>query len=284
VLAAFVTAAFYVTWGLNYARAPLPDRLGWQAIERPADESARRLQTEEILTLTRQLVEATNDAYREFAGGDDLGRPSSVPAGVATLDPALDAGYARVHSRLALEPAIAWPRGRAKPAVASLVMSHLRLRGFYFPWTGEAIYNRLQPEASLPQVLAHEKAHQRGIALEDEASFVGYLACASSADPYVRYSGYLFAQGQLIGELSRRAGPEAAAALRRQRLAGVQRDLAAVSAYWRRYGGRASRVSARVNDGYIRAQGDRRGIASYGATRSLIVLFARHNGGSAIVP
>jgi hypothetical protein len=280
VLAAVVASAFYLVWGLNYARAPLADRLGWPPIERPADEAAYRRHVEEIATLTKQLVDATNAAYREAMGGDDLGRQSELPGGRAVLDAALDAALPRVQQRLALEPAVAAARGRAKPVAASLLMNHLSLGGFYFPWTGEANYNRLQPAPTVPQAVAHEKAHQRGIALEDEANFIGYLACVMSDDPYARYSGYFFAQQQLLHELAAR-DLDRARALIGQRAAGVQRDADFIRAFWRQYEGTASRVSLAVNDRYLKSQGVRRGIASYAASRSLIVLFARHNHGDA---
>jgi hypothetical protein len=276
-----VTTAFYVAWGLNYARTPLPTRLGWPTLAPVHDESAHEAETAEIVALTRQLVDATNTAYRAYARTDDLGRPSAIPGGAASLDAALDPAFERLQSRLALEPAFAQPRGRAKPITASVVMSHLRLGGFYFPWTGEANYNRLQPDATLPHVIAHEKAHQRGIAPEDEANFIGYLACATSDDPYVQYAGFLFAQSQMLNELASRVSPERREIVRR-RVPGVQRDVEAIRAFWAQYEGQAARVSAAVNDRYLRSQGESRGIAAYAASQSLIVQFARQNGGGAV--
>jgi hypothetical protein len=56
-----------------------------------------------------------------------------------------------------------------------------------------------------------------------------------------------------------------------------------IRAYWQPFEGRAAEMSAAVNDRYLRAQGEHLGVASYQASRSLIVLFARHNSGSAVV-
>ena len=280
MLVVVALTAFYVVWGLNYARAPLPARLGWTPIERPLDETAHRRETDDLAAFAKQLVEATNGAYRQFARTDDLERPSFVPGGPSTMDGSLETSFARLQARLPFEPAFAAPRGRAKPVVASLLMNHLRLGGFYFPWTGEANYNHLQPEVSLPHVLAHEKAHQRGIAPEDEANFVGYLACALSDDAYVQYSGFLFAQRQLLGELVARDEPRAIA-LVRLRVKGVQRDVDFIRAFWQRYEGRAAQVSSAVNDRYLRAQGERLGVRSYEASGNLILLFARQNAGDA---
>jgi uncharacterized protein DUF3810 len=276
---ALVLSFFYLVWGVNYARRPLPQRLGWTPIDAPAD-SAQSLEQLEILNLTHQLVDATNASYREFAGSDDLGRPSTRPAAGPSLDAVLDAGFARVQKRLGLEPQFAAARGPAKPILASRILSHFRIAGFYFPWTGEADYNRLAPAASAPESVAHEKAHQRGIAPEDEAGFIGYLACAMSDDAFTRYAGYLYAQRELLNEL--RTVPEVRALIG-LRVRGVRRDVDAMRAYWQQYQGRAATVSFRVNDSYLKSQGVKQGIWSYAASRNLIVLFARKNGGSAVV-
>jgi len=274
--AVLTVSLFYLCWGLNYARAPLAARLGWTPVQ-PADAAAAARATDEIARFAGELVDAANAAYRDVAHSDDLGRPSARAAGVEGLDTVFDASYARVQRTLGLETALAAPRGPAKPLLASGLVSHLQISGVYFPWTGEANYNRLVPAVTLPHTIAHEKAHQRGIAREDEANFLGYLACVMSDDAYVRYSGYLFGQRQLIGELASRDRP-AARALVARRLPGVQRDVDDLVAFWQRYEGEPARMSAAMNDRYLRAQGVRSGIASYAASRNLIVLYGEHFG------
>lgn len=280
--AALVLTFFYVSWGLNYSREPLPVRLGWKPIETPADEAEHATQTEEIAMLAEQLVIATNANYREFAGDDDFGRTSFPRAGSHSLDASLDAAYERVQKKLSLEAEFAVARAPAKPVASSMLMNYMGLGGFYFPWTGEANYNRLLPAPMLPHTVAHEKAHQRGITSEDEANFIGFIVCISSDDAYVRYSGYLFAQRQLLGELySRDRG--AAKKLVAMRVPGVQRDIDAIRTFWQQYEGAAEQVSRAVNDTYLKSQGVKGGVASYAASQSLIILWARSNGGSAVV-
>lgn len=280
--AAVVATLFYFTWGMNYARAPLPKRLGWKVVETPADDKEHRIHTDEIAHLAEELVNAANENYRAFCGSDDFGRPSFAPAASPDLDATLDAAYARVQQRLALEPEFAVARAKAKPVAASEIMGWLHIAGFYFPWTGEANFNRHCPAPSLPHVIAHEKAHQRLITSEDECNFLGYLACIFSDDPFVRYSGYLFAQRQMLGELYLRDGNRALELVRR-RLPGVQRDVDAIRAYWDKHSGVFEEVSREVNDTYLKSQGVKGGVASYAASKSLIILFARNNGGSAVV-
>ena len=160
-------------------------------------------------------------------------------------------------------------------------MSEIGLAGFYSPWTGEANFNPDLPPCQLPHIVAHEKAHQRGVANEAEANFLGYLACVYSDDPYVRYSGLLFAQRQLIIELLLRDRPRGEALLK-QRLPGVQRDVNEMKAFWNRYEGRAHSVSLAVNNAYLRANGVEGGLMSYALSARLLVMYARHNAGSCL--
>ncbi len=280
--AAIVLTLFYFSWGMNYAREPLPKRLGWKPIETPSDDAENEKQTREIARLAEELVHAANENYTQFAGSEDFGRPSFPPANAGTLEDTLNVAYERVQKKLSLEAEFAVARAPAKPVAVSELMNWLNLGGFYFPWTGEANYNRLLPAPMLPHTIAHEKAHQRGITSEDECNFLGFLVCISSDDPYTRYSGYLFAQRQLLGELYQHDASRARE-LVKLRHAGVQRDVDAIRAFWQQYEGAAEQVSQAVNDTYLKSQGVKEGVASYAASKSLIILWARSNGGSAIV-
>ena len=275
VTAGVGVAIFYAAWGLNYARLDLEVRLGWEGLAAPVAQAEA---TEELAKFAGDLVEATNAAYREATATPDLGVPSGADLDLAALDRALDSGYVRAAALLGAEPGFSAPRGPAKPVLASDLMSRLGVSGVYFPWTGEANYNRLVPRAQLPLVIAHEKAHQRGIASEDEANFVGYVASALADDPYARYSGLLFAQRQLLFELQER-DPERAEALLDRRLPGVQRDVDAAREFWARYEGPLREVQTRSNDTYLKLNGVEEGVASYDRSAELILLFARANGG-----
>jgi hypothetical protein len=80
---------------------------------------------------------------------------------------------------------------KPKSLLFSKWMSRLSFTGFYFPFTGEANINTDAPGAFLPSTIAHEQAHQRGVAFEQEANFLAVLACVSSENPVYVYSGYL---------------------------------------------------------------------------------------------
>ena len=88
---------------------------------------------------------------------------------------------------------------RPKPVRASHFMSQQHLLGIYFPFTMEANYNTVMYPLNLPATICHEYSHLKGIILEDEANYFGFVACIESEDPYLQYSGYL----SVLGYLSR---------------------------------------------------------------------------------
>ncbi len=79
----------------------------------------------------------------------------------------------------------------AKPVLVSEILSYMHITGVYSFFTGEANINVNFPDYTTPYTAAHEMAHQRGIAREDEANMVAFLVCIGSNDSYIRYSAYL---------------------------------------------------------------------------------------------
>lgn len=274
---ALALVSFYALWGLNYARAPAIDRLGWTPV-RLDDPNA----LDELERLSRELVALVNDQYVTLHGSDDRGQVTA-PAADVDLDRLFDASYARVTAALHLHPSFAAPRGPAKRLVSSPVFSWLGISGIYFPFTGEANVNTLPVPWQIPHTMAHEKAHQRGIASEDEANFFGFLACIHSEDPFVVYSGLLFAQRRLVSTVQR-ADKDRAKALLAERLPGVQRDVDAANAFWAAWDGWGHLLGQTVNDAYLRSNRVEGGIKSYGLSARLLVAYARQRGGTFAKP
>lgn len=266
---AAAVALFHVLWGFGYACSPLEARLGWGVRGGPDD--AR------LADLAARMVAEANDAYVALHGSTDAGAPTAMPD-PAALDAAVERGWLRVGAALGLPGPAVRPHGRTKRLVLSPVLRHAGLSGFFSPFTGEANLNRSVPAVSYPQVIAHEKAHQRGVNREDEANFLGWLAAASSDDPLARYAAAVFAQRQLLRPLL--AVDEARArALVAERLPGVQRDVDDLRDYWSVSTGRTGRIANRVNDAYLRGNRVADGVASYGRAAELLLAWAARRGG-----
>jgi len=270
---------FYLAWGFNYARADLVQRMGWQSF---AQKALAKPDAERLTRLCEELVEAGNREYQRTFGCEDLGRPSAPPMPVRKLDHILNDAYMLVAERLDLDPAFALPRCKAKPMFFSGIISRLLILGFYSPWTGEANYNTQVPACRLPEVIAHEKAHQGCVTSEDEANFFGFLVCISSGEPYVRYSGYLMAQRLLLPELADMNLMRAKDIIAK-RFKGVQRDADAVRAFITAHTGIVSMAGRAVNNAYLTANRVKGGVKSYQMSAQLILVFAEFNGGSCVV-
>jgi hypothetical protein len=90
---------------------------------------------------------------------------------------------------------------RPKAMYFSDFMCQQHMQGYYFPFSMEANYNDVMYVLNKPFTMCHELAHLKGYIYEDEANFIGYLACIGSDDIYFQYSGYLSAFSYLENDL-----------------------------------------------------------------------------------
>ena len=159
---------------------------------------------------------------------------------------------------------------RVKPVYYSTVMSDLGISGIYSFFTGEANVNVEYPDYCIPFTAAHEMAHQRGIARENEANFVAFLVCISSEDDYIRYSGYLNLYEYLASALYRT--DEELYRNARASLSDVAKsDMRASSAVYNLHKDSVlGKINERLNDAYLKANGTE-GVVSYGYVVRLAV-------------
>jgi hypothetical protein len=262
-LAAALYLLFLVVWGLNYERRPLLETAALEA-GRPTDADLERLAAD--------LVHAA-DVLRTGLREDDRG--------VFRLERGLQATLVRVPAGFAeagrVFPWLRGPRPAPKVAAASSLLSRLGISGIYLPFTAEPLVDGEIPDCDVPFAACHETAHAAGFAREEDASYAGSLACRLNPDADFRYSAFLIASAYAVGALSR-GDPGAAWRLHDSRGEGTRRDLAALAEWSARHEGRVSRASRRVNDAYLRSQGQRGGIASYGRFVDLLLAERRTSG------
>ena len=275
-IAHVLAVVFYGAWGLNYMRADVFARQGWERLA-TGDDAPEAVA--ELAALCEELVAATNAAYIAAMGSEDAGEPSTPSLSLREMDAEIERALDRMADAQGMPPGFKGRRGPFKPWLGSWVFTKLGIGGMYFPWTGEAQINMLPPWSGRPHTIAHEKAHQRCITSEAEANFVGFLGCIYSDDPYVQYSGFLFAQRQLLGTLARADG-DLAREIAQKRVPGITRDLEAVRDFWDQHRGPAQTASRAFNDAYLRVNRVEGGVQSYGMSAELLVLLAREQGGS----
>ena len=169
-------------------------------------------------------------------------------------------------------PCLAAPAVRAKPVVLSRLLSYIHYTGFFFPYTAEANLNADSPACLLPSTIAHELAHLRGVAREDEANFCAVIACMESGDDEYRYSGALLAYiylGNALYSADYVAWKEVYSSLSEN----VRADLTANNAYWKQFETPAADVSEKVYESFLQTYGDDRGMQSYGACVDLLTVY-----------
>jgi len=174
-----------------------------------------------------------------------------------------------------LFPSLELSHRRAKPILFSRLQSYLGYTGVYFPFTGEANVNIDQIPALIPFTIAHEMAHQRMVASEDECNFVGILACITSEDVIFQYSGWLMGLTYLINAIYD-ISPELAHEIMRQGFNDeLRKDWDDNYEYWQALRSpardKASEAMDEVYDGYLKSQGQTLGLMSYDACVDLLV-------------
>lgn len=162
--------------------------------------------------------------------------------------------------------------GAPKPVLLSGLMSRCNITGIFVPFTFEANVNTDAPAYTMPATMCHELSHLRGYMREDEANFIGYLACMKSSDPDFQYSGSMLAFTYASNALYA-SDPQAASGIYAKLSEGVRTDLAFNSNYWKQFEGPVADASNAVNDHYLRANSQKDGVHSYG--RMVDLLLAR---------
>ncbi|MDD6341231.1 MAG: DUF3810 domain-containing protein [Eubacteriales bacterium] len=164
---------------------------------------------------------------------------------------------------------------RAKGVLISPLWSYTGITGMYFPMLGEANVNTNVCESDIPFTAAHELAHTKGIAREDECNFLAYLACISSDNAEYRYSGHLSAYSYLANALYKRS-PDLYAKAAQYISPAVGRDLAEQREYYEKYStGTTAQISDSINDSFIKSQGVSSGSASYSEVTALILSYKK---------
>lgn len=271
---AAIWVIFMALQGLNYYRPTFAQLAGYgpaleQARSLPAEKHAARL-AELCQELGRRMDESraalgpVSDQWlrsRPDISGDGLGEFPAMAQEAKSLVEALNSPYPELFDVDFSTP---------KPVLASRLLSLVGITGFYFPFTAEANASVDWPRFCVPATLCHELAHRAGFMREDEANYLGYLACVNSEDPLARYSGYTLAYDHAMNTLY---GQDQAAWARinRQRSAAVAGDRAARSSMAASYRGPLQDLGDAVNDGYLKAQGQSSGTASYGLMVDLLL-------------
>ena len=165
-------------------------------------------------------------------------------------------------------------RSSPKAIALSSVMTYTHISGVYTFMTGESNINTNYPDFLIPYTMAHEMAHQRGIAREDEANFVAFLVCIGSDDEYIRYCGYANMLNYLNSALAKADSELYKSFLYGYMPREMLLEFVAYSKFFDKYRDSvASEVTGAVNDAFLQSQGQKAGTQSYGLVVDLAVAY-----------
>jgi hypothetical protein len=241
------------TWGLNYHRVGLEDRLDLKEVETSGDEI---------------------DQFAAMAAAE-LNRlwpiVSEIPANEQTVG---QLASSRVQRVVADVGAAEWPAAeRMKRSImADWWFRFAGVDGMFNPLVHEPIVSSGLLSFELPFVTAHELAHVRGIPNEGDANLVAAFATIGSNDPTFQYSGWfhlwLYLRNSERDEFLE-AGPRRDLQLFYERLRSQRVE-------W------VSNVQSAVLDWYLKSNDVEEGVQSY--ARFVTLTIAAHKRGLLIVP
>ena len=256
LLAVGILAFFYTACcGINYHRKSFSEEAGIVTYEYSADE---------LKDICIWLTEEINVRAKEVERDEN---------GLLELEASEREGGIEAMQSLAEEfPVLEGYYPQPKALIISEILSYQGLTGIYLPFTVEANYNGDMPAYDKPFTVCHELSHLRGFMEEQEANFIAFLACISSERADFQYSGYLSGWVYCMNALYR-ADYESWQAVRGLLDEAAEPDLTANNEFWDRYEGTISETAERINDSYLKANGQADGVKSYNRMVDLIVAY-----------
>ena len=234
-----VACAIYVwfmfSWAFDYSRVSLADKIPVH-LDRTNEDAVNHFADRVIDELTRAAPAAPRDTLTDAEVGARL---------IPPCEPAIR-GLGDVAS---------FAPPRIKPTAFQPLFQSSATTGFTDPWTHEVNVDATLFPFERPAIYAHEWSHISGFTDEAEANFISVIACTTSKDPVLRYSGWLLVWESLPRNvhLTHRIGRTAYA------------DLLAIRArYLRNVNPQVEHVSRTAYDRYLKSNHVKAGYASYG--------------------
>jgi hypothetical protein len=247
---------FMVFWGFNYNRLSF-DKISGLNIEKSSKQ--------ELYGLCESLIERANELRIKV--DEDTQGVMTIPGGYKDVFKRAEKGY---EASSKLYPELGGKYGAPKRILLSEKMSYTGITGIYMPYTGEANVNVNMTDYMLPATVAHEMAHQRGFAREDEANYIAYVACTMHPDADFQYSGVMLGVIYSMNALAD-ADMDMYKQLAKKYTPQVRKDLVNDNEFWQKYKGKVEEVANNVNNTYLKSNGQQDGVQSYGRMVDLLL-------------
>lgn len=251
-LVRFVTiliAWFYLGWGISYFRKDYYSRSNIQETTFNADN---------LRDFTSDFIMYANNSYIEF----EVIEKEEVRK-------ELERTYNYIHEPLALN----YPNGkrRLKKMVFESLFTKMGISGYFGPFFNEIHVNNYSLNVTYPFTLAHEMAHQFGIAKESEANLYAFIVCINSKDERIRYSAFISTISYLLNDV-RNLLPDEYEEVISSINPGIIRDLQRNREHWlSARNNTLSNVQNKVYDAYLKSNKVSTGRENYSEVVGLLI-------------
>lgn len=248
--------SYTMNCGINYYRNPFSSYL---------DLEIRPSSKEELYDLCEYLTNQVNLLKSRQSGNQPLKELELGKEGIAAMK-----NLGEIY------PGLAGFYPLPKAVTFSEILSYQYLTGIYAPFTVEANYNRDMTSYNKPLTICHELSHLKGFMREDEANFIGYLACVNTACVEYQYSGFLMGwiyAGNALADVDM----DAYSRLYQRLDQAVIQDLSDNNRFWDKYEGKVAEAANKINDTYLKMNSQEDGVKSYGRVVDLMLAYYREN-------
>lgn len=246
--AGFIVFTFYFLWGFNYNRISLENNLNLDVT--PLETTPLKQEAELALNTAIEARQRITGVSIDALNNSFLPQKLESEIRKNLVKVIKDMGYP-APGRIRIRQM--WP--------GDLLM-RFHVSGIYIPFLGEGYTAGKLTAVEKPFTLAHEMAHGLGFADEGSANFLAYLACESSENPMLQYSGRLAYWSYIAGEIAALSREEYIDLAQRMS-PGMISDLKQISENWRQYRGTLAKIGEKVNERYLKSQGVKEGLRSY---------------------
>ena len=164
-----IVAWFYFSWGFAYFRNDFYAR---------CDIPKSEYDAQEFKSFAVDFIAGANAAYISIT---DINKDS--------INRKIEQRYEELKDVVKIK----YPNGKRKTKRMLYQFLHTKVgvSGYFGPFFNEVHVNNFALDMEYPFTLAHEKAHQFGVASEAECNLYAFIVCATNNDAQLRYSAYV---------------------------------------------------------------------------------------------
>lgn len=254
---------FQLMWGLNNYKYSLAAQL----------ELERNYTQSELDSLTYKLIKIVNEQQKQIT--KDITAKVIIEKDLDLFNQTAKENYEKLPETLK-NVLVSNPINDVKPSFYSTLQSYSGFSGYFNPFTHENQVNIEIPTIGMPVTVAHEMAHQLGIASESEANFFGYQVMKLSDDLRFQYAANLYALKYCLKEY-RIQNEEAYQLLFLQLHPGVQQNILDSETFWESKRNISTFFFKHLYGRFLKINNQKDGIRSYNRFVDLLINYHKKN-------